>query len=116
MFCIAADKLGVPRPCCIQNDMSLNERSFEGDVAEACHYLCRNRPYGAFDRLHHVLVDFRTGHHFGVVGLPYGVLSGGTLTGKYLDGTKCALRATVCTSERIDTGAPSGRIRRGAQS
>merc|ERR1711871_1231036 len=54
MFCIAADKLGVPRPCCIQNDMSLNERSFEGDVAEAC-------------------------HHFGVVGLPYGVLSGGTL-------------------------------------
>ena len=61
MFCIAADKLGVPRPCCIQNDMSLNERSFEGDVAEAC-------------------------HHFGVVGLPYGVLSGGTLTGKYLTG------------------------------
>ena len=57
MFCIAADKLGVPRPCCIQNDMSLNERSFEGDVAEACHYLCRNQPYGAFDRLHHVLVD-----------------------------------------------------------
>merc|ERR1711871_699363 len=61
MFCIAADKLGVPRPCCIQNDMSLNERSFEGDVAEAC-------------------------HHFGVVGLPYGVLSGGTLTGKYIAG------------------------------
>ena len=61
MFCIAADKLGVPRPCCIQNDMSLNERSFEGDVAEAC-------------------------HHFGVVGLPYGVLSGGTLTGKYITG------------------------------
>jgi len=61
MFCLAADKLGVPRPTCIQNDMSLNERQFEGDVAEAC-------------------------HHFGVVGLPYGVLSGGTLTGKYLRG------------------------------
>ena len=61
MFCLAADKLGVPRPCCIQNDLSLNERSFEGDVAEAC-------------------------HHFGVVGLPYGVLSGGTLTGKYITG------------------------------
>lgn len=59
MFCLTADKLGVPRPACIQNDMSLNERQFEGDVAEAC-------------------------HHFGVVGLPYGVLSGGTLTGKYL--------------------------------
>jgi len=61
MFCLAADKLGVPRPCCIQNDVSLNERQFEGDVAEAC-------------------------HHFGVVGLPYGALSGGTLTGKYLNG------------------------------
>ena len=36
-------------------------------------------------------------YRFGVVGLPYGALSGGTLTGKYLDGTKCAafaLRAT----------------------
>ena len=66
--------------------MSLNERSFEGDVAEACHYLCGNQPHGACVRLHHVLVDFRTGHHFGVVGLPYGVLSGGTLTGKYITG------------------------------
>jgi len=61
MFCIAADKLGVPRPCCIQNDLSMNDRTFECDVAEACHY-------------------------FGVVGLPYGALSGGTLTGKYLNG------------------------------
>lgn len=61
MFCIAADKLGVPRPCCIQNDLSINDRTFEGDVAEAC-------------------------HHFGVVGLPYGALSGGTLTGKYING------------------------------
>ena len=62
MFCLAADKVGIPRPCCIQNDLSLNERTFENDVAEAA-------------------------HHFGVVGLPYGALSGGTLTGKYLDGT-----------------------------
>ena len=47
--------------------MSLNERSFEGDVAEAC-------------------------HHFGVVGLPYGVLSGGTLTGKYITNvSRCLL-------------------------
>jgi len=61
MFCLAADKLGVPRPVCIQNDFSVNERQFEGDVAEAC-------------------------HHFGVVGLPYGALAGGTLTAKYLTG------------------------------
>ena len=37
------------------------ESILRGDVAEAC-------------------------HHFGVVGLPYGVLSGGTLTGKYITG------------------------------
>lgn len=61
MFCLAADKLGVPRPCCIQNDLSFNNRTFEGDVAEAC-------------------------HHFGVVGLPYGALGGGTITGKYING------------------------------
>lgn len=65
MFCLAADKLGVPRPCCIQNDLSLNDRTFEGDVAQAC-------------------------HHFGVVGLPYGTLSGGTLTGKYVRGKNTA--------------------------
>jgi len=61
MFCLTADKLGVPRPCCIQNDLSMNDRTFEGDVAEAC-------------------------QHFDVVGLPYGALSGGTLTAKYLNG------------------------------
>jgi len=61
MFCLAADRLGVPRPVCIQNDLSLNERTFDNDVAEAC-------------------------HHFGVQGLPYGALSGGALTGKYLRG------------------------------
>ena len=41
--------------CCIQNDMSLQKKP-SGRVDRAC-------------------------HHFGVVGLPYGVLSGGTLTG-----------------------------------
>jgi aryl-alcohol dehydrogenase-like predicted oxidoreductase len=40
--------------------MSLNNRVYEGDLAEAA-------------------------HQFGVVGLPYGALSGGVLTGKYLD-------------------------------
>ena len=60
MFCLACDRLGVPRPVCVQNDMSLNNRVYEGDIAEAAHQL-------------------------GVVGLPYGALSGGVLTGKYLD-------------------------------
>eukprot|EP00316_Scyphosphaera_apsteinii_P020542 CAMPEP_0119349366 /NCGR_PEP_ID=MMETSP1333-20130426/109514_1 /TAXON_ID=418940 /ORGANISM="Scyphosphaera apsteinii, Strain RCC1455" /LENGTH=373 /DNA_ID=CAMNT_0007361961 /DNA_START=617 /DNA_END=1738 /DNA_ORIENTATION=- len=58
MFCLACDRLGVPRPVCVQNDMSLNNRAYEGDIAEAA-------------------------HQFGVVGLPYGVLAGGVLTGKY---------------------------------
>ena len=47
MICLACDRLGVPRPVCVQNDMSLNNRVYEGDLAEAA-------------------------HHFGVVGLPYG--------------------------------------------
>jgi len=58
MFCLACDKLGVPRPVSIQNDFSLNNRVYEGDVAEAA-------------------------HEFGLVGLPYGALGGGVLTGKY---------------------------------
>ena len=49
----------MPRPVCVQNDMSLNNRVYEGDIAEAA-------------------------HQFGVVGLPYGALSGGVLTGEYL--------------------------------
>jgi len=60
VFCLACDRLGVPRPVCVQNDMSLNNRAYEGDIAEAA-------------------------HQFGVVGLPYGVLAGGVLTGKYHD-------------------------------
>lgn len=60
MFCLACDRLDVPRPVCVQNDMSLNNRVYEGDLAEAA-------------------------HHFGVVGLPYGALGGGVLTGKYHD-------------------------------
>ena len=59
MFCLAADKLGVPRPISLQNDFSLLNRTFEeGGLAEAC-------------------------YRFGVVGLPYGVLAGGLLSGKY---------------------------------
>ncbi|KAJ8598490.1 hypothetical protein CTAYLR_001352 [Chrysophaeum taylorii] len=60
MFCVTADRLGVPRPVAIQNDLSLNNRVFESDVWEACEY-------------------------FGIKGIPYGVLAGGVLTGKYVD-------------------------------
>lgn len=59
MFCVACDKLGVPRPVCIQNDYSLTNRTFESDGHESC-------------------------HRFGVVSCHYGALAGGVLTGKYL--------------------------------
>lgn len=70
MFCVTCDRLGVPRPVCVQNDMSLNNRAYEGALAEAA-------------------------HQFGVVGLPYGALGGGVLTGKYHD-----------TSHQSDAGRP----------
>jgi len=60
-FCLSADRLGVPRPCSVQNDVSLLNRGFEQEVAEVC-------------------------RHFDVAGMPYGALSGGTLSGKYDDG------------------------------
>jgi len=59
MFCMTCDKLGVPRPVCIQNDYSLMNRTFESDGYESC-------------------------HRFGVVSCHYGALGGGVLTGKYL--------------------------------
>mmetsp|Transcript_5498 Transcript_5498/g.8107 ORF Transcript_5498/g.8107 Transcript_5498/m.8107 type:complete len:409 (-) Transcript_5498:213-1439(-) len=58
MFCITCDRLGVKRPISCQNDFSLNCRNYEGDIAEAA-------------------------YEFGVLGLPYGALAGGLLTGKY---------------------------------
>lgn len=65
MFCMACDKLGVPRPVSCQNDFSLLNRTYEGDTWEAA-------------------------YRFGVVGLPYGVLAGGFLSGKYLPDSKYA--------------------------
>ena len=56
MFCTVADKLGVPRPITCQNDFSLLNRTYESDTWEAA-------------------------YRFGVVGLPYGVLAGGVLSG-----------------------------------
>eukprot|EP00854_Cymbomonas_tetramitiformis_P030842 gene30842-38653_t len=63
MFCITCDRLGVPRPVSCQNDFSLVDRIYESDTAEAA-------------------------YRFGVVGLPYGPLAGGVLTGKYFDKSK----------------------------
>ena len=58
MFCLTCDRLGVPRPVSVQNDFNFNNRTYETSTAEAC-------------------------HHLGVVGMPYGALGGGALTGKY---------------------------------
>eukprot|EP00322_Chrysochromulina_rotalis_P018321 CAMPEP_0115844006 /NCGR_PEP_ID=MMETSP0287-20121206/8607_1 /TAXON_ID=412157 /ORGANISM="Chrysochromulina rotalis, Strain UIO044" /LENGTH=394 /DNA_ID=CAMNT_0003297721 /DNA_START=14 /DNA_END=1198 /DNA_ORIENTATION=+ len=70
MFCITADRLGVPRPVSCQNDFSMVNRTYESDTWEAA-------------------------YRFGVVGLPYGALAGGVLTGKYLDGTKWSAAAAA---------------------
>jgi len=59
MFCLTCDKLGVPRPVCVQNDYSLNNRTFDEDCYEAC-------------------------YRFGLVSCHYGLLGGGVLTGKYM--------------------------------
>lgn len=61
MYCMVADALGVERPVCIQNSFSLIHRSFEGELAEAC-----------------------SPRHFDLPLLPWSVLAGGALTGKYL--------------------------------
>eukprot|EP01026_Neomeris_dumetosa_P030395 TRINITY_DN24332_c0_g1_i8.p1 TRINITY_DN24332_c0_g1~~TRINITY_DN24332_c0_g1_i8.p1 ORF type:complete len:183 (-),score=15.21 TRINITY_DN24332_c0_g1_i8:195-743(-) len=62
-FCHLAYKMGVPLPISIQNDFSLVLRTFERELAEAC-----------------------SPRNFNVGLMAYGVLAGGTLSGKYLDG------------------------------
>ena len=57
MFCCACDRLGVPRPVACENEYSLVNRTYESNAWEAA-------------------------YRFGLAGLPYGVLSGGVLTGK----------------------------------
>lgn len=59
-FVRLADELGTPRPASIQNPFSLFNRQFEGDLAEAC-----------------------APSNFNVGLLPWSILAGGTLTGKY---------------------------------
>jgi len=70
MMCTTADRLGCPRPVSCQNDFSLLNRTYENDTWEAA-------------------------YRFGIVGLPYGVLGGGVLTGKYFDGSKYAIEANA---------------------
>lgn len=70
MFCTVADRLGVPRPVSCQNDFSMLNRTYEMDTWEAA-------------------------YRFGVVGLPYGTLAGGVLTGKYSDGSKWSKAAAA---------------------
>lgn len=57
-FCASCDRLGVPRPVSVQNDVSLLNRGFECELAEVC-------------------------RHCNIAGMPYGALAGGTLSGKY---------------------------------
>ena len=70
MFCTLADKLGMPRPVSCQNDFSFLNRTYESDTWEAA-------------------------YRFGVVGLPYGCLAGGVLTGKYHDGSRWSAAASA---------------------
>uniref|UniRef100_A0A7S1XIR3 NADP-dependent oxidoreductase domain-containing protein n=2 Tax=Erythrolobus australicus TaxID=1077150 RepID=A0A7S1XIR3_9RHOD len=57
----AADELGAPRPASIQNSYSLLHRSFETELAEAC-----------------------APSHYNIGLLPWSILCGGALSGKYL--------------------------------
>jgi aryl-alcohol dehydrogenase-like predicted oxidoreductase len=61
----ACKRLGVPKPVCIQNDFSLVDRRFTTELAETC------APW-----------------NHNISGCPYGILSGGTLTGKYNKGAQ----------------------------
>lgn len=72
MFEQAASELGAPPPVSVQNDFSLLDRSFEPELAEAC--APRNLDIGF---------------------LVYGALCGGTLTGKYRNGTAENARHTL---------------------
>lgn len=57
----AADDLGIPRPCSIQNQFCLLNREFEGALAETC-----------------------APSHYNLSLMPYSLLGGGALTGKYI--------------------------------
>lgn len=70
MLCTTCVRLGCPLPVSCQNDFSILNQTYEEDTYEAA-------------------------YRFGIVGLPYGTLCGGTLTGKYFDKTKPQYAAKV---------------------
>ncbi|CEM18531.1 unnamed protein product [Vitrella brassicaformis CCMP3155] len=59
-FCELAERHGLRKPVCIQNDYSLINRTFEYELAEAC-----------------------SPRYHNIAGVHYGLLAGGSLTGKY---------------------------------
>jgi len=63
--CMAADKVGVPRPISIQNSYSLTHRSFDTELAEAC-----------------------SPSNLNIGLLPYFAAAAGVLSGKYLNNKK----------------------------
>eukprot|EP01025_Chloroclados_australasicus_P037809 TRINITY_DN38672_c0_g1_i1.p2 TRINITY_DN38672_c0_g1~~TRINITY_DN38672_c0_g1_i1.p2 ORF type:complete len:215 (+),score=6.32 TRINITY_DN38672_c0_g1_i1:312-956(+) len=69
LACETALQCGVPLPAAITNDYSLTDRHFDLGVSEVCHL-------------------------YGIRLLPYGVLAGGFLTGKYLGGSAPEARHT----------------------
>jgi aryl-alcohol dehydrogenase-like predicted oxidoreductase len=77
MLCTTCVKLGCPLPVSCQNDFSILNQTYEEDTYEAA-------------------------HRFGIVGLPYGALCGGTLTGKYFDKTKPQYAAKDAAERPLD--------------
>ena len=77
MLCNACVKLDCPLPVSCQNDFSLLNQTYECDTYEAA-------------------------YRFGVVGLPYGALAGGTLTGKYFEKTKPEYAAKDATERPLE--------------
>ena len=63
ILCMTCLKLGCPLPVSCQNDFSILNQTYEEDTYEAA-------------------------YRFGMVGLPYGALCGGVLTGKYFENSK----------------------------
>ncbi|EOD26431.1 aldo/keto reductase [Emiliania huxleyi CCMP1516] len=87
MFVEASRRLGVAPPISIQNDFSLCFRTFESELAEAC-----------------------APAHCNVSLLAYGVLNGGALSGKYLDGS-ASPGARFNFVQQLDMGGFQGRYK-----
>eukprot|EP01025_Chloroclados_australasicus_P048254 TRINITY_DN5460_c0_g1_i3.p1 TRINITY_DN5460_c0_g1~~TRINITY_DN5460_c0_g1_i3.p1 ORF type:complete len:402 (-),score=31.69 TRINITY_DN5460_c0_g1_i3:273-1478(-) len=77
MHCMVADRVGAQRPISIQNSYSLIHRQFESDLAETC-----------------------APHNFNISLLPCRVLAGGSLSGKYVEGTASAQSRFNLNSKR----------------